>query len=457
VRLRYCRPGALARRQAGLTIRIQRAARAGSRREDGVAFRWKGCYIAYVKMNDLGTVMPTREEMERAFARKDVSYDGIFYAAVKTTGIFCRPSCPSRPNPENVEFFLSVKDCVGAGYRPCKRCYPLEATGKPPEWARELISRVEAAPDVRFKAEDMRALGVTPERARRWFQQHYGMSFAAWCRGNRLAGAFMRIRQGASLDDAICDSGFESHSGFREAFTRVFGEAPGRSREAGARVVVTMLESPLGPLLAGATDHGINLLEYSDRRALEDTLEAMARRLGCAIVPGQHPLLDRLRKELDEYFQGARQDFTLPLQRAARPFRRGFGRSCAAFPTARPSPTTNWLSGLGSRRRKRAVAERQSAELHLYPNPMPPCYRQVRQPHRLRRRPVAQAPVTGAGTDRQPVRALRTHRNPAAACNGLKSYWAAAAARMKRARSASASSGRRGSGTSCAPQCRCRG
>lgn len=273
-----------------------------------------------MKMNDLRMLLPTREEMERAFARKDASYDGVFYVAVKTTGIFCRPSCPSRPDLDNVEFFLSVKDCLFAGYRPCKRCHPLEANGKAPEWVRELISRVEAAPDARLKGADLRALGITPERARRWFQEHYGMSFAAWCRGHRLAGAFMRIRQGATLDDAVFDSGFQSHSGFREAFRRVFGEAPGRSRENGDRVVITMLESPLGPVLAGATDRGINFLEYTDRRMLEHNLKAMRRRFGCAVVPGRHPLLERLRDELKEYFQGDRREFTLPLASRGTPF-----------------------------------------------------------------------------------------------------------------------------------------
>src|SRR5215468_5883058 len=161
-------------------------------------------------MNDLLTLSPSREEMERAFISKDRSYDGVFYVAVKTTGIFCRPSCPSRPNRENVEFFSSVKECLFAGYRACKRCHPLEANGKPPDWARELISRVETAPDTRLKAGDLRTLGITPERARRWFQQHYGMSFAAWCRGHRLAGAFTKIRNGGNLDDVVFDSGFES-------------------------------------------------------------------------------------------------------------------------------------------------------------------------------------------------------------------------------------------------------
>jgi AraC family transcriptional regulator of adaptative response/methylated-DNA-[protein]-cysteine methyltransferase len=273
-----------------------------------------------MKMNDLGTLWPTGEEMERAFATKDVGYDGVFYVAVRTTGIFCRPSCPSRPKLENVEFFLSVKDCFFAGYRPCKRCHPLEANGKPPDWARELISRVEAEPDAHLKAADLRALGITPERARRWFQQHYGMSFAAWCRGNRLAGAFMRIRQGATLDDAAFESGFRSHSGFREAFARVFGDAPGRSRHDGDLVVIAMIETPLGPLLAGATDQGINFLEYTDRRMLEHNLKTMRRRFGCAIVPGQHPLLERLREQLSEYFQGGRREFALPLASRGTPF-----------------------------------------------------------------------------------------------------------------------------------------
>src|SRR5437660_12431367 len=132
-----------------------------------------------MKMNELFSSLPSRQDMERAFAAKDSNYDGVFYVAVKTTGIFCRPSCPSRPNPENVEFFGSIKECLFAGYRPCKRCHPMEANGAPPAWASNLISRTESSPETRLKAEDLRALGVTPERARRWFKQHYGMSFAA--------------------------------------------------------------------------------------------------------------------------------------------------------------------------------------------------------------------------------------------------------------------------------------
>ncbi len=294
--------------------------------------------------------------MERAFARKDASYEGVFYVAVKTTGIFCRPSCPSRPNLENVEFFHSVKECFFAGYRPCKRCHPLEANGKPPEWVRALISRVEGAPDARLKAADLRAQGISPERARRWFQQHYGMSFTAWCRGNRLAGAFMRIREGAALDDAILESGFQSHSGFREAFSRVFGEAPGRSRENGDRVVITLLETPLGPVLAGATDQGINLLEYTDRRMLEHNLQVMRRRFSCAVVPGQHPLLELLREELTEYFQGDRREFGLPLASRGTPFQHKVWQELRRIPYGQTISYDELARRVGQPTAQRAVA-----------------------------------------------------------------------------------------------------
>src|SRR5215475_8367853 len=111
-----------------------------------------------MKINNSLDLMPSRSEMERAFANKDAGYDGVFFVAVKTTGIFCRPSCPSRPNLETVEFFGSVKDCLFAGYRACKRCRPLETNGAPPSWVGSLIERIEAAPDVRLKASDLRDL-----------------------------------------------------------------------------------------------------------------------------------------------------------------------------------------------------------------------------------------------------------------------------------------------------------
>jgi AraC family transcriptional regulator of adaptative response/methylated-DNA-[protein]-cysteine methyltransferase len=266
-------------------------------------------------MNATPSLLPPRAVMERAFASKDVEFDGVFYVAVRTTGIFCRPSCPSRPLPENTEFLGSIPECLNAGYRPCKRCHPLEAGGKPPEWVAALMAKVEAAPGTVPSAADLATLNVTPERARRWFQQHYGMSFVAWCRGQRLAHAFTRLKEGGSVDDATFDAAYESHSGFRDAFARTFGNAPGRARSDSELkpVVLDLFESPVGPLLAGANEDGVCLLEFSDRRMLPRNLKTLQKQFGTAVVPGKNRWLDQVRSELGEYFAGTLKNFEVPL------------------------------------------------------------------------------------------------------------------------------------------------
>jgi len=266
-----------------------------------------------MRMNDQPPLLPPRAELERAFTRKDASFDGVFYTAVRTTGIFCRPSCPSKPKLENTEFFATVKECLFAGYRPCKRCDPLSANGERPAWVNDLMTRAGAAESGRLQAHELTALGLTPERVRRWFTQNLGMTFAEWCRGQRLAGAFDRLREGMKLDDVALDSGFESHSGFRDAFSRVFGKAPGRARANGERIVIRMLESPLGPLLVGATDDGVCFLEFTDRRMLETNLALIRKRIHNAVVPGEHRWLTQLAEELKDYFRGDRRQFTVPL------------------------------------------------------------------------------------------------------------------------------------------------
>src|SRR5512134_1699866 len=116
--------------------------------------------------------LPSLQEMERAMNARDASYDGVFYLAVRTTGIFCRPSCPARkPRVENVEFFARTEDAVFAGYRPCKRCRPLHVAGEAPEWIERLLERVDANPGERIPDAEVRAMGIEPARVRRYFQE----------------------------------------------------------------------------------------------------------------------------------------------------------------------------------------------------------------------------------------------------------------------------------------------
>src|SRR4051794_40286031 len=91
--------------------------------------------------NERMNTMPPIGEMQRAYLNNDSTYDGIFFLGVRTTGIFCRPSCPARkPLPENVDYFSNVREAVSAGYRPCKRCRPLATNGTEPEWVDHALS-----------------------------------------------------------------------------------------------------------------------------------------------------------------------------------------------------------------------------------------------------------------------------------------------------------------------------
>jgi AraC family transcriptional regulator of adaptative response/methylated-DNA-[protein]-cysteine methyltransferase len=271
-------------------------------------------------------------EMERAFFAKDASYDGLFFTGVRTTGIFCRPSCPARkPRRRNIEFFPSVDRALFAGYRPCQRCRPLEADGRHPEWAQRLLAMIDAEPDRRIRTAELRSLGLTPERVRRHFRRTFGMTFDAYCRARRLGGAFESLREGANLDSAAVDAGYESLSGFREAFGRHFGAPPGRAR-AGECIRVAWLPTPLGPMVVGATDEGLCLLEFSDRRMLERQLSILGRRFKVPLVPGEHEHLRRAKLQLAEYFAVKRREFEIPLHVVGSEFQQKVWRALQEIP-----------------------------------------------------------------------------------------------------------------------------
>lgn len=270
--------------------------------------------------DDVMRSMPSQEEMRRACSGRDASYDGVFFLAVCTTGIFCRPSCPARtPKPENSEYFASASEALHAGFRPCKRCRPMDTNGRPPQWVEQLLAKVDADPAARITDLNLRSLAVDPARARRYFNKHYGMTFQAYARTRRMGEALSRIRRGADLTHTALDHGYGSNSGFREAFSRTFGRPPGKSRNADC-IVTRTLESPIGPLLVCAAPSGICALEFRDRRALGIQVSSISRRFESAVVPGTNQHLDHLARQLDRYFAGQLRAFDVPLVLRGTPF-----------------------------------------------------------------------------------------------------------------------------------------
>ena len=239
-------------------------------------------------------------------------------------------------------------------------------------------------------------MGISPRACARWFQRRYGMTFFAWCRSRRLAEAFTRIREGADLNDVALEHGYASHSGFREAFGQTFGQPPGRSKQTHC-VVTAMLDSPLGRLLAAATDSGICLLEYTDRRMHDRNLATMRRRFAASVVPGRHEWLQRLNDELAAYFDGRLTEFTIPVSP-----RDAVSRTSLAGTTANPVWVYRQLRRTGDTHwptdRRPSRRECQRPEPNQSFDSLSSSHRQERQLNRLWGRPVAQATVAGAGT-----------------------------------------------------------
>lgn len=280
----------------------------------------------------MNTLQTQDEIFYSASSRRDSTFEGIFVAAVKTTGVFCRPTCPARkPKRENVEFFNSTRDALMHGYRPCKICKPMEYKGAPPAWLQPLLDEITSAPTIKIKDDHLRERGLEPSRVRYWFKKHHGMTFQEYQRLLRIGQAFGKIKNGEKVTEAAFQSGYGSLSGFANSFKKTVDFSPSKSQD--NHIISTMqILTPLGPMLAGATDKGICLLEFVDRRMLETQIKRLSKRLRSQFVPGSSKLLDELQCQLQEYFSGKRRDFTVPLVMPGTPFQKKVWEKLLAIP-----------------------------------------------------------------------------------------------------------------------------
>ncbi|ODT35619.1 MAG: XRE family transcriptional regulator [Sphingobacteriales bacterium 41-5] len=255
----------------------------------------------------------SEDVMFEAALKKDASFEGLFFMGVKTTGIFCRPSCTARkPKRENVEFFKTTKDAIKSGYRPCKVCNPMQNPNATPDYINQIIKELADDPSLKFKDYDLVKRGIEPNTMRRWFLKNHGITFQAYQRMFRINSAFKKIQSGQSVTEAAFDSGFDSLSGFGESFKNIFGVSPKQSKE---QTVIDLkrIDTPLGPMIVCATKEGVCLLEFTNRKMLETELKDLAKRLNAVIVQGDNPHNEKAAIQLSEYFDGNRKKFDLPL------------------------------------------------------------------------------------------------------------------------------------------------
>ncbi|MDQ3483245.1 MAG: methylated-DNA--[protein]-cysteine S-methyltransferase [Pseudomonadota bacterium] len=201
-----------------------------------------------------------------AFERRDRSFDGRFVVAVRTTHIYCKPSCPARrPKRENVELFESPAVARDAGYRACLRCRPDEAARDSQAIARAaaLIEGAEEAPTLAALAA---AVDYAPHHFQRLFKRALGVSPAHYARAVRAKRAERHLQESESVTDAIYDAGYSGPSRFYEDARDRLGMAPSAWRDGGRGTSIryVVAESPLGRLLIAATMKGICRLTFGE-------------------------------------------------------------------------------------------------------------------------------------------------------------------------------------------------
>jgi len=264
--------------------------------------------------------MPDEELMYQALLRKDSSFEGIFFVGVKTTSIFCRPTCHARkPRRENVDFFSTAREALLAGFRPCRLCAPMEPPGRTPEKIRELLTEIQSDFQRRWRDADIQEKGVHPDVLRRWFKKNHGMTFQAYLRSLRIGQAFERIKEGEKVLDVAMSEGYESLSGFTDAFRKNMGNSPQKSLQ--QRIVsISRIRTPLGTMIAGAVDEGICLLEFADRPMFETQIDRLKKLLNARVIPGSSTHSELLEQELQQYFRGRQREFSVPLLLPGTPF-----------------------------------------------------------------------------------------------------------------------------------------
>jgi len=243
-----------------------------------------------------------------------------------------------------------------------------------PKLIERLRAEIERTPDGRLTDKELAAMSIDPSTARRQFKRHYGMTFQAYHRARRLGLALQEVRDGGRVEEAQNGSGYQSASGFRDAFARIIGDSPSAAKSQ-AGLFAERIETPLGAMLAVADDAGLRLLEFMDRRAMKTELTLLRKRLHTNVVPGEHRHLTAVRDQLSEYFAGKRLEFDLPIAPVGSEFQLRAWEILRSIP-AGETRSYSWMAGqLGDKGARRAVGRANGANMICI---VIPCHRVIR-------------------------------------------------------------------------------
>ena len=318
-----------------------------------------------------------------AVLEREARQDGRFVYAVRTTGVYCRPSCPSRrPRRENVEFFAGPAEAERAGYRACRRCGPKNAAAPAAETVQRACSHLEAHLDEPVTLAALgAAVGVSPFHLQRLFKRVTGVSPREYANARRVERLKARLQQGDGVADATYEAGYGSGSRVYESSDAQLGMTPATYRRGGPGVTIRFgtAASPLGRLLVAVTGRGVCAVTLGDSDA---ALEAALRReypralIERAAADGaEDAALAAAIDAVLEHLAGEEPSLALPLDVRATAFQRRVWQALQAIPYGATRSYREIAAAIGSPRATRAVARACAANRVAL---VVPCHRVVR-------------------------------------------------------------------------------
>jgi methylphosphotriester-DNA--protein-cysteine methyltransferase len=210
---------------------------------------------------DTHNMLPTQAEMWQAVTSNDTTYDDRFVYAVKSTGIYCRPSCKSRdPKPENIAYYATPSDAREAGFRACKRCQPDNATTDQQERVQGMCEYIAANLDGDLSLDALAAVfSLSPYHLQRTFKAAVGLSPKQYADTLRMERFKDHLREGDSVTDAIYQAGYGSSSRLYERVSEELGMTPTDYQRGGDQQTLFYTTAPcaLGVLMVAATERGL--------------------------------------------------------------------------------------------------------------------------------------------------------------------------------------------------------
>lgn len=314
------------------------------------------------------------EEYYQALVRRDADYLGVFFVGVKTTLVFCISTCRARkPKKENVEFFSDFKDALETGYRPCKICKPTQNANQPPDEVEKAIQLVKQSPKEKVTDFDLKTQNISPTLVRRWFKKHYGITFQAYQRMYRMNVAYEELQKGKSATTTAFDMGYESLSGFGYTFKKLTGKSPAKSSTQTV-ILINRLTTPIGAMFICATEKGICLLEFTNRKMLETEFKDLQKRLNAIILFGENEHIAQAKQELAEYFNGTRKQFDVALHPVGTDFQKEVWKQLNKI---QYGETTSYMSQAKAMEKEKAIRAIASANGYNKISILIPCHRVI--------------------------------------------------------------------------------